>query len=137
KAKVAAGAQPWKSGWDRLVANAHASLSWTPNPVAMIYRGADGVHAENYGQLYNDAAAAYALALRWKISGDAAYADKSVQVLNAWSAVLTGIGGTTDMFLAAGLQGYQIANAAEIMRTYDGWSAPDFARFKNMMLQVF
>jgi hypothetical protein len=136
-AKVAAGAQPWKSSWDRLVANPHSSLAWTPNPAAVVYRGLDGVHAENYGQLYNDAAAAYALALRWKISGDAAYADKSVQVLNAWSAVLTGIGGNTDKFLAAGLYGYEIANAAEIMRTYGGWSASDFARFKTMMLQVF
>jgi hypothetical protein len=136
-AQVAAGAQPWKSGWDKLVANAHASLNWTPNPAAVVYRGADGVHPENYAQLFNDAAAAYALALRWKISGDAAYADKSVQVLNAWSAVLTGLGGNTDKFLLAGLQGHQIANAAEIMRTYSGWAPPDFARFKTMMLQVF
>ena len=136
-AKVAAGAQPWTSGWDRLVANAHAALSWNPNPAAMVYRGADGVHPENYAQLYNDAAAAYALALRWKISGDAAYADRSVLVLNAWSAVLTGIGGTTDQFLAAGIYGYEMANAAEIMRTYSGWAAPDFARFKNMMRTVF
>jgi len=135
--QVAAGAQPWKSGWDRLVANAHASLNWTPNPTAVVYRGADGVHPENYAQLYNDAAAAYALALRWKISGDAAYADKSVQVLNAWSAVLTGLSGTTDKFLLAGLQGSQLANAAEIMRMYSGWAAPDFARFKTMMLQIF
>ena len=135
--KVAANASPWIGGWNRLIANSHASLSWMPNPTAVVYRGADGVHAENYAQLYNDAAAAYALALRWKISGDAAYADKSVQILNAWSAVLTTIGGTTEQFLAAGLQGYEIANAAEIMRTYGGWSAADFARFKNMMLQVF
>jgi len=136
-AKVAAGAQPWKAGWDRLVANAHSSLTWRPNPVATVYRGADGLHAENYSQLYNDAAAAYASALRWKISGDSAYADKSVQILNAWAAVLTGIDGTTDKFLAAGLYGYEIANAAEIVRTYDGWSASDFTHFKDMMARVF
>jgi hypothetical protein len=136
-AKVAAGAQPWKAGWDKLVANAHSSLTWKANPVAMVYRGADGVHPENYSQLYNDAAAAYAAALRWKISGDSAYADKSVQILNAWAAVLTGIGGTTDKFLAAGLYGYEIANAAEIVRTYGGWSTSDFDRFKDMMARVF
>ena len=136
-AKVAAGAQPWKTGWDKLAANAHSSLSWTPKPAAVVYRGLDGIHAENYGQLYNDVAAAYALALRWKISGDAAYADRSVQILNAWSAVLTGIGGNTDKFLAAGLYGYEFANAAEIMRTYAGWLTPDVERFKSMMRQVF
>jgi hypothetical protein len=58
-AKVAAGAQPWKSGWDRLVANAHSSLTRAPNPAAVVYRGLDGVHPENYAQLYNDAAAAW------------------------------------------------------------------------------
>src|SRR5437870_3241382 len=57
KAKVAASAQPWLSGWQRLVANRHSALSWTPSPAAIVYRGADGTHAENYAQLYNDAAA--------------------------------------------------------------------------------
>src|SRR4051794_5261371 len=36
QAKVAAGAQPWTSGWDVLVANAHASLDWTPKPAAIV-----------------------------------------------------------------------------------------------------
>jgi hypothetical protein len=137
KAKVDAGDEPWLSGWQRLTANAHAQLTWTARPAAMIYRGTDGTNPENYAQLYNDAAAAYALAVRWKVSGDPHYADKAVEVLNAWSAVLVGIGGTSDRFLAAGLYGYQMANAAEIMRGYTGWSPPDFARFKTMMLTVF
>jgi hypothetical protein len=105
KAKVDAGDEPWLSGWQRLTANAHAQLTWTARPAAMIYRGADGTNPENYAQLYNDAAAAYALAVRWKVSGDPHYADKAVEVLNAWSAVLVGIGGTSDRFLAAGLYG--------------------------------
>jgi len=137
KARVAAGAQPWTQGWNRLVANAHAALTWTPRPAAMVYRGANGTNPENYAQLFNDAAAAYALALRWHISGDSAYADKAIQVLNAWSAVLTGIDGTSDKFLASGLYGYQLANAAELMRAYPGWAAADFARFRMMMRNVF
>ncbi|MES1210229.1 MAG: alginate lyase family protein, partial [Pseudomonadota bacterium] len=137
KSKVDAGAEPWLSGWQKLTANAHAQLTWTARPVAMVYRGADGTHPENYAQLFNDAAAAYALAVRWKVSGDARYADKAVAIPNAWAAVLVGIGGTSDKFLAAGLYGYQLANAAEILRSYTAWSAADFARFKTMMLTVF
>jgi len=137
RTKVAANAQPWKAGWDRLVANGHSALTWTARPAPVVYRGADGVHPENYAQLFNDAAAAYALALRWKISGDAAYADKAIAVLDAWSAVLTSIGGTSDKFLAAGLYGYELANAGEIMRTYAGWSTADFTQFKSMMQNVF
>jgi hypothetical protein len=137
RAKVMENAQPWKSGWDRLVANAHAALTWNARPVATVYRGANGTNPENYAQLFNDAAAAYALALRWKISGEKTYADKSIGVLNAWSAVLTAIDGTSDKFLASGLYGYQLANAAELMRGYAGWAAADFARFKDMMRTVF
>ncbi|HWW06277.1 alginate lyase family protein [Collimonas sp.] len=138
KTKVGQGAQPWLDGWNVLVKNPHASLNWTPHPVEVVYRGKDGAgHPENYASLFNDAAAAYALALRWKISGDAAYADKAIAILDAWSEKLTAIGGSSDKFLASGIYGYQFANAAEIMRTYKQWPEADFNRFKTMMLNVF
>jgi hypothetical protein len=54
------------------------------------------------------------------------YADKAVQILNAWGSTLTSIGGDTNQSLAAGLYGYQFAADAEIMRTYSGWAAADF-----------
>lgn len=136
-AKVKQGAQPWREGWQRLVDNRHASLSWQARPQSVVYRGSDHVHPQNYALLYNDAAAAYALALRWRVSGDKAYADKAVDVLNQWSATLTGIGGSTDRFLASGLYGYQLANAGEMLRGYAGWKPADFARFQHMMLTVF
>jgi len=47
------------------------------------------------------------------------------------------IKGSTDNCLARGLQGFQFANAAEIMRTYKGWKPEDFERFKKMMNEVF
>lgn len=135
--KVKQGAQPWSEGWQKLIDNRHASLSWTPRAQSMVYRGRDGAHAENYPVLYNDAAAAYALALRWRISGDKDYADKAVEVLNAWSSTLTGIGGSSDRFLASGIYGYQLANAGEMLRDYRGWKPADFSRFQHMMLTVF
>jgi hypothetical protein len=137
KSKVAQGAPPWIDGWNVLIRNPHASLNWTPHSVDVVYRGRDGTHPENYGALYNDIAAAYALALRWKVSGDDAYADKTVAILNAWSGTLTGIGGNSDKFLASGIYGHEFANAAEIMRSYKKWPEGDFNRFKTMMLAVF
>lgn len=135
--QIAAGSEPSVSGWQKLINNRHASLGYSPRPVSVIFRGNDGVHAQNYALLFNDAAAAYALALRWKISGDAAYAAKAVEVLNAWSSTLTEVDGTSDRFLAAGIYGYEMANAAEIMRGYSGWSGDDFKRFQTMMLTIF
>lgn len=137
KTNVGKGAEPWASGWNRLTSNAHSGLSWQAKAADTVYRGSDGVHPENYGQLYNDIAAAYATALRWKISGDKSYAEKSIQIMNAWSSRLKGLAGNNDANLAAGLYGYQFANAAEIMRTYDGWAPSDFRRFQQMMLKVF
>ncbi len=139
KAKVATNASPWIEGWNVLIANGHASLTWAPNPQAQIHRN-DGTNPDNYMTFANDVAAAYACALRWKVSGDNQYADKAVQIMNAWSSMLTKItwsDGHYDGSLVAGIQGYQFANAAEIIRTYAGWAAADFARFQSMMLTVF
>ncbi|MGW4968167.1 AbfB domain-containing protein, partial [Nonomuraea sp. NPDC004186] len=131
RSMVNAGAQPWKAGWDRLVANSHSQSTWTPNPQATIVRGGDG---QNYGILYNDIHAAYQNALRWKVSGSTAHGDKARDILNAWSGTLTTVTGNADRFLAAGIYGYQFANVAEIMRGYGGF---DLARFQRMMLNVF
>jgi hypothetical protein len=133
------GREPWKSGWEKLIANRHAQLDYRPRPVEVVVRGRDAAHTEteNYALLFNDIAAAYACALRWRISGDQAYAEKSVEILNAWSSTLKKLSGSTDLDLAAGIYGYEFANAAEIMRTYQGWKPDDFARFQKMMLEVF
>ncbi|HSC36871.1 MAG TPA: alginate lyase family protein, partial [Chitinophagaceae bacterium] len=135
KAKVAAGAEPWLSGWNALLANTHSSSAYTlKGPVDTLYRGTGT--PENYMKLANDIAAAYANALRWKVAGTTACADKAVAILNAWAS-LKYITGTSDKYLASGLYGYEIANVAEIMRDYSGWSSANFTTFKNMMLNVF
>jgi len=103
--KLANHNQPWLAGWQKLIANRPASLAWNPSPVAVVSRGADGQHPENYARLFNDAAAAYALALGWQLSGGPAYADKAVAMLHQWSSPLTSIEGTSDRFLASGLYG--------------------------------
>ncbi|MGX1911549.1 alginate lyase family protein [Streptomyces phaeochromogenes] len=131
KVRVAAGNEPWLSGWNRLTANSHSAGTWTPRPQATIIRGGTG---ENYSLLYNDIHAAYQNALRWKIAGTTAHGDKARDILNAWSATLTTVTGNADRFLAAGIYGYQFANAAELLRGYSGF---DLERFKRMMLDVF
>ncbi|MGA5500547.1 alginate lyase family protein [Streptomyces umbrinus] len=131
KVRVAAGNEPWLSGWNRLTANSHSASTWTPRPQATIIRGGTG---ENYGILYNDIHAAYQNALRWRIAGTTAHGDKARDILNAWSATLTTVTGNADRFLAAGIYGYQFANVAELMRGYSGF---DLERFKTMMLNVF
>ena len=131
-AKVKAGSGRWKAGYDKLVANRHAQSGWAPNPQATVYRGSGS--PQNYVTLYNDIHAAYQNALRWHITGDIAHADTAVTILNAWSAKLIGLAGSADRFLAAGLYGYQFANAAELVRDRDDF---ELARFQKMMRDVF
>ncbi|MFJ9706749.1 alginate lyase family protein [Streptomyces sp. NPDC101234] len=131
KVRVAAGTDPWLSGWDKLTANSHSAATWTPNPQATIIRGGTG---ENYGILYNDIAAAYQNALRWKVAGTAANGDTAVKILNAWSSTLTTLTGNADRFLAAGIYGWEFCQAAELMRGYAGF---DLAAFQAMMVDVF
>ncbi|CAB3810087.1 hypothetical protein LMG28614_07198 [Paraburkholderia ultramafica] len=133
--KVAAQTSPWYDSWNLLTANSHASLSYTARPQVEVTRGGTGT--QNYSVLYNDIAAAYACALRWQITGDTAYADKAVQIMNAWSSTLQELTGDTNVDLAAGIYGYEFANAGEIMRGYSNWASSDFAAFQSMMLNIF
>ncbi|WP_105972148.1 alginate lyase family protein [Streptomyces geranii] len=130
--KVRAGAAPYTAGFARLTANSHAQSGWTANPQAVVYRGSGS--PQNYRTLYNDIHAAYQNALRWHVTGESAYGDTAVAILNAWSATLTSLQGSADRFLAAGLYGYQFANAAELVRDHADF---DLARFQKMMLDVF
>ncbi|MET7692365.1 alginate lyase family protein [Streptomyces sp. NPDC005483] len=131
-AKVKAGAAPYTAGFAKLTANRHAQSGWTPNPQATVYRGAGS--PQNYATLYNDVHAAYQNGLRYHVSGDSAHADTAVSILNAWSAKLTSVEGSADRFLAAGLYGYQFANAAELVRDHPDF---DLARFQEMLTKVF
>lgn len=132
--KVAAGLYPWAAGFDALAGSGHANLSMAPRPLATVIRGGDG---SNFAQMYIDVERTYQLALRWQVTGDTAYADLAVRFLDAWSSTLTSLTGNADRFLAAGIYGYQWANAAEIMRTYPGWSSAGIAAFQSLLDRLF
>ncbi|WP_329217749.1 alginate lyase family protein [Streptomyces sp. NBC_01485] len=131
-AKVKAGAAPYTAGYAKLTANRHAQSGWAANPQAIVYRGSGA--PQNYRTLYNDIHAAYQNGLRFHVGGESAYADTAVAILNAWSATLTSVQGSADRFLAAGLYGYQFANAAELVRDHAGF---ELERFQKMLTTVF
>ena len=133
KAKVGAAAQPWKGSWDKLVANAHAQATYTPNPQAMICAGSPCT-PETFMTLANDAAAAYQLALRWHISGDASFAAAAARVLDAWASTLTAFTGDSNVDLRAGLYGSQLACAGELLRGYAPW---DPSSLQHLLTSVF
>lgn len=140
KAKIEANEEPWTSAFNKLMTSRHVNLDWRPNPTEKIIRGGSCVwepEPDNYSAAYRDVATAYQCALVWKLTGNTAYADKSIEILNAWARVCKKVSGNSNASLAAGLYGYEFANAAEIMRDYEGWKPEDFKRFKEWMLSVF
>ena len=83
-----------------------------------------------------DANAAYQNALIWCVTGDEAHARKAVEILDAWSGTLERMEGH-DVPLAAGLNGFKLLNAAELIRyTYPRWPADRIARFAGLLHAV-
>ncbi|MBT2510244.1 alginate lyase family protein [Streptomyces sp. ISL-98] len=134
--KVRAGAQPWKGAYDQMLASKYASLSRTPKPRAVVECGS--YSNPNYGctDEREDAIAAYTLALAWHISGDARYARKSVEIMDAWSAVIKDHT-NSNAPLQTGWAGSSWPRAAEIIKyTYTGgW--PNSGRFATMLRTVY
>lgn len=134
--RVAAGEEPYVAGWNRLRTDSRTSLDYTPTAFAVVIRDPNGGETGNV-ELRADATRAFFHAAAWVISEDEAYARKSAEILNAWSSTLTAIEGG-DRFLAAGLYGYMLANAGEILRHTDsGWSEADADRFERMLVEIF
>ena len=140
KAKIEAGEDPWTAAYDKLMTSKHVDLNWTPNPTVKIIRGGGTIwepERDNYWAAYNDVATAYQCALVWKLTGNTAYADKAIQILNAWARTCKAVSGDSNGCLATGIYGYEFANAGELMRDYEGWSQVDFDAFKAWMRKVF
>ena len=89
KAQVAAGAEPWTSAMNLAKASPLASLNYVAKPRASVDCGSNSNPDLGCKDEQGDVAAAYTDALIWAIGGDEAYAKKSIEIMNAWSAVLT------------------------------------------------
>lgn len=155
RVKANLGTSPWKDAYEYLCASRFAQSTVTDKTSALL----DGYlkrmdynnwHAtfpdyDNCNAAMEDAAKCYELGLRYKLSGDRQYADASVRILNAWAKNCKGylkMGGYTDSIpdpneFLLGIQGYQFANAAEMLRDYDGWNKKDFESFKAFMKRTY
>ena len=104
-------------------------------PVWEIIRG--GSSGQNYMNIARGAAMAYQNALVYKIAGTRANAEAVVRILMAWARGNRYVGGDTNKSLASGIYGYQLANAAELVRDYEGWSAEDREEFRQYILNTW
>ncbi|MCR5850907.1 MAG: alginate lyase family protein [Bacteroidaceae bacterium] len=134
KAQIAARNQTVVKAWNKLKNAEYAQSNVQTSPTETIVRGGSG---ENYINAARGATMAYQNALRWKIGGTPSNAKAAVRILMAWANKTTAISGTSDACLAYGLYGYQFAQAAELMRDYEGWKREDFEKFQQWMLTLW
>lgn len=130
KTALSQNKEPYKSALEKLTSSEFAAPA-APNATETVIRGGNG---DNVSRLYKDAARAYQCALRWKIQGDKECGEAAKNILNAWSSTLKTVSGNADRYLASGIYGYEIANAAEIMRDYPGF---DVEAMQDMLINVF
>ena len=89
------------------------------------------------GEAKSDAEAAYQNALMWAITGEQAHADKAIEIVDAWVGSLEKVTGI-DGVLAAGLQGFKFANAAELLRhTGSGWPEANARRCERWFMEAW
>jgi hypothetical protein len=134
KAQLATNEPTVVQAYNKLKTNAYSASNVVTYPVETIVRGGSG---ENYMNAARGAAMAYQNALHWKISGEIAHAERAVTILNSWAKICKHVTGDTNQSLASGLYGYQFANAAELMRDYEGWKQADFKAFQEWMLYIW
>jgi len=138
-----------------------SSLTYPPCPVPQVrcWTGTGQAYAAMNPQLgltesgcreqTDDAMAAYAHALQWYVTGDIAYANKAIEIMNAWASTLkeilfdqprtnTGAQIWGNGKLQAGWTASIITRAAEIIRYSNaGWAATDITRFSDMLTNIY
>ncbi len=135
KKQVLAGEQPWKDAFDRL--KIATDLKFEVKPFAHVIRGPYGKPNIGGDDLSKGSNLALNCALLWYISSDQLYANKAIEILNAWTPVLWDFD-YNDAKLLAGWTGHQLCNTAEILRfTNSGWQQKDIDQFTQMLMTVY
>ncbi|GAB3586589.1 alginate lyase family protein [Hymenobacter daeguensis] len=133
KRAIAAHEEPTFSGYEVFRQNEASQASYAAKgPLATVSRNPT-VGAGDYDA---DANAAHQNALMWCLTGDHAYADKAIALVNAWSGTLTSITGR-DAVLMAGLGPFKMVQAAELLRySKAGCAESDIQKTERHFRQV-
>ncbi|KAL6914880.1 hypothetical protein FSST1_012640 [Fusarium sambucinum] len=129
--KLAAKKEPWTASWEKLTSIPFSSVDYKNNAVDEVNRGQNGE------ALWHDAAAAFNLALRWKVSGEEQFAEAASNILVAWADKLKVFSGGDDAYLTAGLQGYELANAVELLHDYKPFINDGRPKVLRLLTELF
>ncbi len=135
--QLVSSAHPVAMGsYDQLLANPRSSADYQMRgPFDIIAR--DGEHRRTKGPSEDDFLAAYYNALLFSITQDEKHAQTSLAIIRAYTNRLNKIDGH-DAPLCAGLQGFILINACELLRYgYGGWTKQDTRLTEQMFRRAF
>jgi hypothetical protein len=136
KAKVAAGAEPWKSAFAKAQSSRYGALSYAPHPREIVECGSFSNPDHGCSDEKNDAIAAYTQALLYAYSGNEAHAKKAIEIMNGWSSTIKDHT-NSNAPLQSAWAAQVFPRAAEIIRYGGGWPAAEIARFGDMLRLVY
>jgi hypothetical protein len=128
---------PWQAAYKKMMASNFASLSYKANPRKVVECGS--YSNPNYGcsDERDNAIAAYTHALIWFYTGNQSYADKAIEIMDAWASTITGHN-NSNAPLQTGWSGAVWPRAAEIIHhSPAGWANDKRTRFENMLKNVY
>jgi hypothetical protein len=135
RAKVNAGAQPWTTAFNQAKSSVYGSLSRTPKPRAVVECGPYSNPDIGCRDERGDAIAAYTDAVIWYITRDDRYAQKAIQLMDAWSATIQDHT-NSNAPLQTAWSASSWPKAAEIIKhVYGNW--PNSGRFATMLRNVY
>lgn len=144
KGAVAANAgSPLVAGYNVLANDSRGSLSYNPEPYAVVHVKASGISPEE-DAFRRDAHATYAHAIKWVVTGNVAHRNKAIQIMNAWSGIFQSLSTTSDKPNQPTLEASWAlpiwVAGAEIIKTYGngaaGWPAADVSRFNGFVRKI-
>ena len=138
KERIARGEEPWTSALAAARKEPQASLAYQAEPIEVVACGSYSRPNIGCSREMRDAGAAYLQALLWYFTGEDAHARKSIEIMNAWSAVVKDHT-LHNAPLQAGWAASLWPRAGEIIlhAGKTDWPAPEVARFKGMLRDVY
>jgi hypothetical protein len=138
KTKIAGGAEPWSAAFKTVQASPLGQLSYKATPFASVDCGRSSNNPRNgCKEEQTDVQAAYTHALIWYFTRNEAHAQKAIEIMDAWSAVLK-THTASNAPPQSGWTGAVFPRAAEIIRhTYGKWPADRVARFATMLKTAY
>ena len=125
--------QPIYSGFEKLRDDPRSKLTYRPVGASEEIGRNPNVRSDMFD---SDCNAAYQCAVMGHITDDPAYFHLSARIVDDWATTLKRVTGA-DAILCAGLGGFKIANAAELLRwSSAGWPQKNAEKFGRMLREV-